>query len=63
VRIGLSKRRLGVREEVGRPFAVETVRTKGGFMQVKDIMSKTLFRCTPVDSIQKAAELMKANNI
>jgi len=35
----------------------------GGFMNVKDIMSKTLFCCTPEDGIQKAAELMKANDI
>lgn len=35
----------------------------GGFINVKDIMSKTLVCCTPEDGIQKAAELMKANDI
>lgn len=32
-------------------------------MKVKDIMSKTLVCCTAADSIQKAAELMKANDV
>jgi CBS domain-containing protein len=32
-------------------------------MKVQDIMSKTLFCCTPTDSVQKAAELMKDNDV
>lgn len=36
---------------------------EGGFMNVKDVMSKTLFCCTPADAIQKAAELMKNNDV
>lgn len=32
-------------------------------MQVKDVMSKTIFCCTPNDSIQQAARLMKENDI
>jgi len=32
-------------------------------MKVQDVMSKTLFCCTPADSVQKAAELMKANDV
>jgi CBS domain-containing protein len=50
-------------EDVGRPFTGKTVGIKGGFMKVKDIMCKTLFCCTPTDAIQKAAELMKANEV
>jgi CBS domain-containing protein len=36
---------------------------EGGFMNVKDVMSTTLFCCTPADAIQKAAELMKSNDV
>ena len=32
-------------------------------MNVKDVMSKTLFCCTPDDAIQSAAELMKNNDV
>ena len=32
-------------------------------MKAKDVMSKTLFCCTPADSIQNAAALMKDNDV
>lgn len=32
-------------------------------MKAKDLMSKQLFCCTPADSIQTAAKLMKGNNV
>lgn len=32
-------------------------------MKVKEVMSKTLYCCTPTDTIQKAAELMKDNDV
>lgn len=32
-------------------------------MKVQDVMSKTLFCCTSADSIQKAAQLMKDNDV
>ena len=47
----------------GVPVGRATARARGGLMKVQDIMSKTLSCCAATDTLQKAAQLMKEQDV
>src|SRR5260370_2351088 len=47
----------------GVPVGRTTARARGGLMKVQDIMSKTLSCCAATDPLQKAAQLMKEQDV